>query len=151
MEHKVDRELILTTLFAQLKTLPGLKKTSRRPQLYTEIDNSQQPYLAMGAANQTPHNDPSGTPLWYELDVKLYLYVWSANEEVPPSLIINKYLDYLDTLLTPPAPGTPWPAGFVSLGGLVKHVWVVDQIETSGDVLGNQGVAIIPLRILANA
>jgi hypothetical protein len=147
----MDRELILTTLFAQLKTLPGLKKTSRRVQHWSEIDSSQQPYLAMGAGNQTPTNDKSGVPVYYEIDVKLYLYVTSMNEEVPPSLLLNQYLDRLDTILTPPAPGTPWPAGYVSLGGLVRHVWVVDTIETSGDVLGNQGVALIPLRILANA
>lgn len=147
----MDRELILNTLFAQLKTLPGLKKTSRRPQLWGELDaQTQQPYLAMGAGPMTPYNDKSGTPLYYEIDVKIYLYVWSANEEVPPSEVLNGYLDRLDTILAPPAPGLPWPAGFCSLGGLVRHVWVADTIETSGDILGNQGVAIIPLRILVN-
>lgn len=146
----VARETILQALFDLFADLPGLVTASRRPRYWSDVPREEQPALFLGAGDQTPRNDSSGLPISWALDATLYLYVQSTEQAVPPSIILNGYLDRIEALLTPLAPGAPWPAGFCSLGGLVNHVWISGPITTSGDVLGDQGVAMIPLQILAN-
>jgi len=147
----VARETILAALFDLLAAMPGLITTSRRPRYWSDVTSEEQPALFLGAGDQTVKNDPSGVPSVWTLDATVYLYVKSTDDTVPPSILLNGYLDQIEALLMPPAPGTPWPMGFCSLGGLVNHVWISGPITTSGDVLGDQGVAMIPLQILANA
>ena len=147
----VGRETILAALFALVSTLPGLVTTSRRPRYWSDVPREEQPALFMGAGDQDPKNDSSGLPVSLTLKGNLYLYVQSSDETVPPSMVLNGFLDQLDALLAPPFPGTPWPQGFQSLGGLVKHAWISGPITTSGDLLGDQGIAIVPFEILANA
>jgi len=147
----IARESILTALFNLFQAMPGLITVSRRPRYWSDVPPEEQPAFFLGAGDQTVKNDPSGTPATWTLDATIYLYVFSGDDSVPPSLALNGYLDQIEALLAPPAPGTPWPMGFCSLGGLVNHVWINGPITTSGDVLGSQGIAMIPLQILANA
>lgn len=146
----MNREPILTALFALVSTLPGLITKSRRPVLWTAVPREQQPALFMGAGDQDPTNDPNGLPTSWILKANLFLYVQSADPTVPPSIVLNGYLDQLETLLKPGVPGMPWPQGVQTLGGLVRHAWISGPIATSGDLLGDQGIAIIPIEILAN-
>ena len=147
----MNREAILQPLFTLLSTLPGLVTKSRRPRYWTDVPAEEQPALFMGAGEQHPKNDSSGLPVSWTLNAQLFLYARSTDPAVPPSVVLNGYLDQLEALLAPANPGAPWPAGFQSLGGLVKHVWISGPVVTSGDVLGDQGVAIVPLEILVNA
>jgi hypothetical protein len=147
----VNRETILTALFALVSTLPGLITKSRRPLHWSAVPREQQPALFMGAGDQDPTNDPSGVPVVWTLKAQIYLYVQSPDPSVPPSIVLNGYLDQLEKMVGPQANPGPWGQGFQqTLGGLVKHVWIDGAITTSGDLLGDQGIAIIPLSILVN-
>jgi hypothetical protein len=147
----MNREAIMAALFTLVSTLPGLVTKSRRPRYWSDVPASETPALFLVAGDQTPKNDASGAPVTWTLDATLYLYVHSQDPDVPPSVLLNGILDHLDALLLPPCPGAPWPAGFSTLGGLVRHLWISGQIETSGDVLGDLGIAIIPLSMLVAA
>lgn len=147
----IARESILSALFDLFQAMPGLVTASRRPRYWSDVSPEDQPALFLGAGDQSVKNDPSGVPATWTLDATIYLYVQSTDPTVPPSILLNGYLDRIEALLAPPAPGLPWPMGFCTLGGLVNHVWINGPITTSGDVLGDQGIAMIPLQILANA
>lgn len=146
----MNRETVLTALFALVSTLPGLVTKSRRPRYWSDVTREEQPALFMGAGDQTPTNDPDGLPTSWAIQVHLYLYAQSSDAAIPPSIVLNGYLDLLEALLKPLHPGAPWPQGVNTLGGLVRHAWISGPITTSGDLLGDQGVAIVPIEILAN-
>lgn len=147
----MNREAILQALFALLSTLPGLVVKSRKPRYWEDVLSSEKPALFLAGGDQEPKNDASGAPVTWTLRATAYLYVESQDPDLPPSAVINVYLDRLEILLAPPCPGAPWPAGFCSLGGLVRHVWIDGEIVTSGDLLGDQGIAIVPLSMLVAA
>jgi len=66
---------------------------------------------------------------------------------VVPSVQINQILDELEAALAPP----PGPSFKQTLGGLVEHCWINGEIQTDEGTLGNQAVAIIPIRMLVVA
>lgn len=146
----MKREPILKALFDLISAMPGLITVSRRPRHWSDVSTEDQPALFMGAGDQSAQNDPSGNPAIWTMQAEVFLYVQSMDDTVPPSILLNEYLDRLEALLMPAAPASPWPmGGGQTLGGLVRHVWISGPITTSGDVLGSQGVAIVPLEIVA--
>ena len=147
----VARETILTAFANLVFSLPGLITTNRRPRYWSDVPIEEQPAMFMAAGDQEIKNDPSGLPTSRILKGDLYLYVQSSDATVAPSIILNGYLDQLEALLASPSPGSPWPGGVQTLGGLVRSAWITGPIATSGDLLGSQGIAIIPFEIHANA
>ena len=147
----MNREAVITALWGLVQTLPGLVTKSRRPRYWTDVPREEQPALFMGAGDQDPKNDQSGQPVVWTLKAQLYLYVQSSDPSVPPSIVLNGYLDLLEKMFGPQANPGPWGQGFQqTLGGLVKHAWIAGPITTSGDLLGDQGVAIVPIEMLVN-
>jgi hypothetical protein len=147
----MKREPILQALFDLISAMPGLVTKSRTPRHWSDVSKDDRPAMFMGAGDQIPQNDSSGKPAIWTMEVEVYLYVTSTDSKVPPSALLNEYLDRLEALLMPAVPGAPWPTGGAqTLGGLVRHVWISGPITTSKDVLtGGQGVAIVPLEIVA--
>lgn len=139
----MNREAVYQALFDHLKTIPGFKITSRRPRLWTEVDKADQPAFFLASGDQTPKNSPDGEPTSWLLSAEVLIYTHSADPDIPPSSILNPLLDALEARLKSLIPGR-----VQTLGGLVERVWISGPIETSGDLLGDQGVASIPLEIL---
>jgi hypothetical protein len=145
-----SREQLYEALYALLCTLPGLTTTGRRPVQYSKLTKEQLPALFIGAGPQMPHNDKSGLPVYWELKGTIYLVCWSSDPAIAPSQILNPMLDWIELTLAPPGSGNSWPSGFCTLNGLAHHVWLEEEITTSGDTLDNYGVALIPFCILTN-
>ena len=140
----IQREPIYQGTFLWLKDrVPGLLKASRRPALWTEVPRESQPALFLVAGDMVPTNDPSGVPTMWRLQAEVVLYAHSTDPDLPPSALLNPLIDAVEQALRPEIPGTDQ-----TLGGLVKRAWISGAIETSGDRLGDQGVAFIPLELL---
>lgn len=139
----MNREAVYQALFDHLRTIPGFKVTSRRPRLWTEVDKADQPAFFLASGDQDPRNSPDGEPTSWRLGAEAILYAHSADPDLPPSALLNPLLDALEARLKSPIPGR-----VQTLGGLVERVWISGPIETSGDRMGDQGIASVPLEIL---
>lgn len=139
----MSREAVYQALFNLLKDTHGIKTASRRPRLWNEVDPVDQPALFLAVDDQVPTNSPDGEPTVWRFTAEAILYAHSTDPDVPPSMLLNPILDAIEAKLRGLYPGRPQ-----TLGGLVERVWISGPIETSGDRLGDQGVASIPLEVL---
>ena len=63
-----------------------------------------------------------------------------------PSSVMNPLLDAVTAALAPDNPINTAQ----TLGGTVAHCWIEGAIETDEGTLGDQAVAIVPVRILTS-
>ena len=134
----MKREQIYSALFDKIKDIGGFKTTSRKLMHWNDVPAGEQPALFQIQKAETP-TQSKGMPTVWNLSVALYLYVNTQGQT--PSMVVNDYLDKIEEALKPDY------EGFQTLGGLVSHCWISGAIETDEGLLGEQGVAIIPIDI----
>lgn len=142
----MNSEPIYAALFAKLQTLKTnsiVNTCSRRLLHWSNCPIDAQPAIYMAQGNQTPVWQDKNLPAKWDLEVKIYIYV-HAPEDSTPATILNPILDEIRNILNPPFAG-----GLQTLGGLCDHVRIDGSIETYEGTLGEQEVAIIPIKILA--
>jgi hypothetical protein len=141
----VNREAIYAGLFAQLAGLGLFVTKSRTLRHWADVTSGEQPALFQAQGKETALT-ATGQPTRWELRLNVYLYV-----RTDPSVDdnpLNPLLDAITNKINERHPIT----GTNRLGSTIPGVeWVrVDgTIETDEGTLGQQGVAIIPLLILA--
>jgi len=140
----VTREPIYAALFAKLAAAAPFVTTSRRLKHWTDTPGSEQPALFMAQKRESvqPNTQGPGLPPKYLLEVDVYVYA-KARSNTAPGPLINPLLDAIDTALA----GVPASNGKQTLGGLCEHAWVEGEIETDEGTLGDQAVAVVPVRI----
>ena len=139
----MNRETIIAALFDRLTGLPGLVTISRRLKHWADVPAAEQPALFLTCGNSAPEQTRGLPPKW-RLQATLHLYVNTGGDDrLSPSAQLNELLDAIEAALAPTG-GEPAQ----TLGGLVSHAWISGAIETDEGVLGDQGVAILPLEIL---
>lgn len=140
----MTREPIYAALFAKLDALrvAGTVVTcSRRLKHWTDTSDDAQPAIFMAQANQTAQHQGKAIPYKWDLDLKIYVYV-RAVESTAPAQIINPILDAIEAILNPTAGQQQ------TLGGLCDVCYIDGAIETFEGTLGEQEVAIVPVKIL---
>lgn len=142
----MNREAIYAALFAQVKNVPGIVTAERRLRHWNDVTDIEQPYLCVAQGNQTAtQGSPAiGTPGKWQLEADIYVYAQTTGGLVPGS-VINPILDAIEQALAPEFPDV---SKCQTLGGLVEHCWIEGTIETDEGTLGDQAVAIVPVRIL---
>jgi len=142
----MNREAIYSGLFNRLKAIPGIRTTSRRLKHWSDVDASQQPaiFLAQGRETATPGDPARGVPTKWTLSTDIYVYARTDGDQVPGT-VMNPLLDAIEAVLQPDNAMQRTQ----SLGGLVERCWIEGDIETDEGTLGDQAVAIVPIRILA--
>ncbi len=141
----MNREDIHAALFARLSAVPGFVTASRRLKHWSDTPSGEQP--ALFQAHRTESVQPRhGLPSLVTLDFDLYLYAKAADKSASPSSILNPLLDAVTAAL---APDNPIDTA-QTLGGTVAHCWIEGAIETDEGTLGDQAVAIVPVRILTS-
>ncbi len=138
----MTREPIIAALFAKLSAVPGLALSSRILRHYTELRPADQPALFLAPQSQLATRK-RGFPTVWTISANVYLYVKRSGNDIVPDSLMNPLLDAIEAALD--------PAGGVevqTLGGLCDHAWIEGAIETDEGVLGDQAIAIIPIRIL---
>ena len=138
-----SRETAYVALFNQLSTLePATFKTlTRRLKHWQDVPMEDQPALYMehsGEVTQIVRGQPSRIVL----EVNLWIYVRSEGEAVGP--VLNPLLDAVEAVLQPKNDGDH----VLTLGGVVHHVWIEGQTQIFEGDLGEEAVAIVPVKML---
>ena len=137
-----SRETVYAALYARLEKAAGFVTTSRRLKHWSDVPPEAQPALFIAQRTEQVTRAPGLNPV-YDLGVDVYLYAQTTEAEDSPASAINPLMDAVDAALAPDNVMT----NKCTLGGLVQHAWIEGQIETDEGLLGEQGVAIIPIRI----
>lgn len=137
----MNREAIHQALFALLQTVPGFVTSSRRLKHWGEVDKNKQPALFLAAEGEEVTQGQE-QPRRYTLRFSVYLYAKGDDKDIP-SARLNPLLDGVLQALS----GPPITHNVQTLGGMVTRCWVEGTIQTDEGVLGDQAVAIVPIRI----
>lgn len=140
----INREAIYAALFTRLAAIPGLKTSSRRLKHWNDTQPEEQPALFMAQGNQVP-NTTSGEPCKWLLAADVYVYA-RTNDGRAPGTVLNELLDAIEAAL----PLSPFTGVHDNLGRAdVAWARIDGAIETDEGTLGDQAVAIVPIRVLA--
>jgi hypothetical protein len=136
----VNREAIYAALFAKVAAVPGFNTTSRRLRFHLDVAGADQPALFMSQYREDAQTVPGLNTVWI-LRVNLFLYAMTRPDvATPPAQILNPLVDAVIATLAPEPVSNKQ-----TLGGLVQHTWVEGEIQTDEGVLGDQGIAVIPI------
>jgi hypothetical protein len=141
----MNREEIFTALFDKLRGGTFFACVSRKLRHIDDVRPDEMPALFMNCRNQTVEQRQR-LPAVYRLPVDLYVYVRATDDRLTQQWL-NDALDDIDALLAP----AYWsPAETLGVGN-VAHVRVQGDIVTDEGTLGEVGIAIVPVEIIANA
>lgn len=145
MINATSREQVYLALFNQIKNFPAIassmKTFTRRLKLWTTVAKEDQPALFMEQGGEVTTPVPKGLPPGHVFEVNFWVYVNTNEDAAGP--VLNPILDAIDKALAP-APG----AEFQTIGGLAHHCWIEGQTQIFEGNLGDEAVAIIPVKIL---
>jgi hypothetical protein len=143
----VNSELIYLALFNRLSSIEGFVTTSRRLRHFNNVQPEQRPALFVTQGNQL-EVPVKGLDAKVELEAEIYIYIHESEVTVPPSVQLNQMLDKVRKAI---APDFPEMCEYQTLGGLVEHCWIegtIEVFEAVENMLDDQGIAIVPIRIL---
>src|SRR6516162_10969058 len=145
-----DREKIYDALFQIGAKAPGLVTTSRRARVWSQVPASEQPAFFQQQIKEEVRSTYVRMPHIWTLIVDWIFYIYAGDDQLAVmSSLMNPILDYVDRNFPAPPIRPDQPHMKQTLGGLVVEAKIIGEIRTDEGVLGNQGVAIVPIRILA--
>jgi hypothetical protein len=140
----INREPIYAALFAKIATAGSYTTISRRLRHWNDVAPAEQPALFVIQRNETAAVSPGLNTKW-TLKVDAYVYVHTRGDPtISPGSLINPLLDSVTSVFVP----DDLIKNKCTLGGLVEHAWIDGTIETDEGILGDQGVAIVPITLL---
>jgi hypothetical protein len=152
--NAVDREPVWAALFALLKRIPNqlFTITSRQHTQPPTLAPEMQPGLFLIQARETRTPRPAGFPVKITLNGFLVVYFQSPQplvdeigaETMVGATQLNALLAAIDTALIPDNVAT----GKLTLGGMVEHCWIEGDIDMDTGIYGQQGAAILPIKML---
>ena len=127
----MNREAIMSALFALLSNAAPFATASRRLNLWSSVPSSEKPALFLVEHNETYKRDTEATPEMVTLEVDAYIYTDAGKDpSVIPAAVLNPLLDAIDAALAPSA-----LTGLQTLGGLASHCWIEGKIlKDAGDL-----------------
>lgn len=143
----MNSETIYQALFNRLSGIDGFVTTSRRLKHFNNVAPDARPALFITQGNQT-EVPVKGLDAKVELEAEVYIYIHENDPAIPPSVQLNQMIDQVRAKLTPDHPDM---CEYQTLGGLVEHCWIegtIEVFEAVEGMLDDQGIAIIPIRIL---
>lgn len=153
-----SRESIYNALLAWLQTVlptPQVQTFSRVYRPHTAYSAPQLPAVVLDEQKETAKVEGYGVAPLYHLKVDLWLYLLApvvsqtpGQEIIIPMTALNNLLDLLENspLANPPTSGMP----YLTLGGLVQHVWIegdILKVAGVGDSQQQYSLARVPLVI----
>lgn len=148
----MNRETIYAGLFEKFSTLttggsPLFKTATRKPKVWEQVAPEDQPALLMRqVAEDGEHRKGLSTKWVFKVELLVYVNSNGATDpDVIPSQLLNPLLDAIE-------------ASFViddrlnnacTLGGLVAYA-AIDGTVQLFSALGDEAVAIVPVRVLVN-
>ena len=140
----MNREPIYAALFTRLSNAYAWNTASRVLKHWSDMPPIEQPAMFMTQVGERAEVDTRFPTRWY-LDVKIYLYANSQTQvnEIPAT-ILNNMIDAVFTAMKPDYAAV----NTQTLGGLVEYARIEGELTTDEGFIGEQAVAIIPIRIL---
>lgn len=135
------RETAYAALFNLVAAIPGIKTCTRRLKHWQDVAKEDQPALYMEHTGEVA-SPVRGQPTRIVLEVNLWLYVNSEGEPVGP--LLSPLLDAIQDAFAPKNDGDHT----LTLGGLVHHCWIEGQTQIFEGDLGEEAVAIVPVKLL---
>lgn len=140
----MNREPIYAALFAKLQGAYAWKTASRNLKHWSDVRPPMQPAMFMTQVSEEAVTQTRQKTRWF-MDVKVYVYTHQATQSGDiPAQSLNTMLDAITAALQPDSVVQE----VQTLGGLVEYARIEGGIETDEGFLGDQAVAIIPIRIL---
>ena len=143
----MDSESIYQALFNRLSGIDGFVTTSRRLRHFNNVQTEERPALFVTQGNQT-EVPVKGLDAKVELEAEVYIYIHETDKAIPPSVQLHQMIDRVRKAI---APDFPEMCEYQTLGGLVEHCWIegtIEVFEAVENMLDDQGIAIVPIRIL---
>lgn len=142
----MTRAPLYAALYAEaqaLKTAGTVRTVSDILLPFDQVPSEDRPALFQTVTRETPHYVSAiATPHAWTIEATWWVYV-SRPDGTPPQAVLGPVLDAIEARLTP-------LHGIVTLGGLVEKVQL-GTIETSEGTLGNDEIAIVPVRLTVAA
>lgn len=136
----MTRNAIHEALKTLLAGLPGVVSFSDRLESWSEVAAAEQPALFLAKGDESV-DEVKGQPSIVYLNYRVWLYAHESDRSLSPAIQLNDLIDEVQLRLKPPLGHQQ------TLGGLVAHASISGSIETDEGTLGDQAVAIIPVRI----
>lgn len=143
----MDSELIYQALFSRLSSIDDVVTISRRLKHFNHVPAEQRPAIFVTQGNQV-EAPIKGLDAKIELEAEIYIYIHEDDVTIPPSVQLNRMIDRVRQAI---APEFPEISEYQTLGGLVEHCWIegtIEVFEAVENMLDDQGIAIVPIRIL---
>ena len=139
-----NREVIMQALFQLVSSSSAYVTAGRRLRLWGDVSASEKPAIFQYERDDVYTNGKNYLPI-VEMNVDLFVYTAPGIDSgVTPIAILNPLIDAIDAALKP-NPVT----NRQTLGGLVSHCYIDGKImKDPGDIDGD-GIALIPIKILA--
>lgn len=140
--------IIRETIYASLWTLGAgaarFASANRRLRHWADVAPAEQPALFMSEKGGDAIIKRLGAPIVWTLYAEFYVYAHSGDPYLAPGTILNPLIDALEAALAP-SPTT----GIQDLGlpEMVQHAYITGKIETDEGVLGDQAIAIVPVKV----
>jgi hypothetical protein len=144
----IQREPIYAALWLLASNAAAFVTANRRLRHWTDVAPAEQPALFMSEKGGQAVVKALGAPVIWTLSADLFVYAHSSDPYQAPATILNPLVDALEAALAAPA-----ATGVQQLGlpGMVQHAYIAGRVETDEGVLGDQAVAVVPIRILCVA
>jgi hypothetical protein len=141
----INFEAIFAALFSLVSTSSSSFVTvSRRSLPWSQVPQRSQPALFQEQHDFLVKQKAVGLPATYTLDADIIIYAYSTDKTIAPSTVLNPLIGAVVNALAPDVNGKQ------TLGlPNVSHCWIEGTIATDEGTLGDQAVAIIPIKILA--
>ena len=141
----IIREAIYGALWSLAAGAASFTSANRRLRHWADLAPAEQPALFMSEKGGRAVTRGLGTPVIWTLYADFYIYVHSSDPYLAPAMLLNPLLDALAAALAP-SPAT----GIQNLGlpTMVQHAYIAGKVETDEGVLGDQAIAIVPVKIL---
>ena len=155
----VDRELLFSTLFDRLNSIPDFAYKSRLFKTYDDLPIDSQPALIMCKGQEEIIATKGLPPIW-KLDGNIYVYCRNDfDTSVSPSIQLNNLLQKIEQAFErQPNEVNSASANFINsldytttLNGLCISCTIFGRIITDEGTLGNQAVAMVPFEITTTA
>jgi len=140
----IVREKIYTALWALGANAARFASANRRLRHWTDVAPAEQPALFMSEKGGQAAIKKLGAPIVWTLYAEFYMYAHSSDPYLAPATILNPLIDAFEAALAP----SP-TSGIQNLGlpQMVQHAYISGKVQTDEGVLGDQGIAIVPVEI----
>lgn len=145
----LDREAIYAALLARLQTVSGLLTVSRRLPAVVPPGIAEQPCAYVPVGKEVPQY-VSRMPLRWTLHLTVLVFARTDDPSQAPSSILTPLVKGIETALQwqpGEAPVSPGAATTLGVAGVLHCT--LGPVEYGEGTLDGQGVAVIPLEIVA--